>query len=114
MADRDDEFYVGYVDRAPAGVASRVRLVVACIFLFAAVIAVSPSLRWDDELPIRQAREFFDGLKELKTTLFVAMANEEEGDPRPNHLDRLDHRYSFTDRTRGRRDRLRRVGPAAR
>jgi len=40
MAERDDEFYVGYVDSVPAGVAAHVRLVVAGIFLFAAVIAL--------------------------------------------------------------------------
>ena len=58
--------------------------------MFDAVLAVSPSLNWDDELPIRQADTFFDERKELNATLFVAMANEEEGDPRPNRLDRLE------------------------
>jgi predicted alpha/beta superfamily hydrolase len=58
--------------------------------MFAAVISVSPSLMWDDELPVRQASSFFDNRKSLNATLFVAMANEEEGDPRPNRLDRLE------------------------
>jgi len=58
--------------------------------LFDAVLAVSPSLNWDDELPVRQAKTFFDDRKELNKVLFVAMANEEEGDPRPNRLDRLE------------------------
>ncbi len=57
---------------------------------FGAVIAASPSLNWDDELPVRQAATFFDGRKELNATLFVAMANEEDGEPRPNRLDRLE------------------------
>ena len=58
--------------------------------MFDAVLAVSPSLNWDDELPNRQAETFFDDREELNVTLFVAMANEEEGDPRPNRLDRLE------------------------
>jgi predicted alpha/beta superfamily hydrolase len=58
--------------------------------MFAAVLSVSPSLMWDDELPVRQASTFFNDRKSLNATLFVAMANEEEGDPRPNRLDRLE------------------------
>jgi predicted alpha/beta superfamily hydrolase len=58
--------------------------------MFGAVLAVSPSLRWDDELPIRQAKSFFDGREKLDATLFVAMADEEEDDPRPTRLDRLE------------------------
>jgi predicted alpha/beta superfamily hydrolase len=58
--------------------------------MFDAVLAVSPSLNWDDELPIRQASTFFDDREEFNATLFVAMADEEEGDPRPNRLDRLE------------------------
>ncbi len=58
--------------------------------MFDAVLAVSPSLNWDDELPIRQASTFFDDREEFKATLFVAMADEEKGDPRPNLLDRLE------------------------
>ncbi len=58
--------------------------------LFGAVIAVSPSLAWDDELPARQAAEFFKDRKEFNADLFVTMGNEEEGDPRPNRLDRLE------------------------
>ena len=58
--------------------------------MFQAVLAVSPSLRWDDELPLRQARSFFADRPEVKATLFVAMGNEEEGDPRPNRLDRFE------------------------
>jgi predicted alpha/beta superfamily hydrolase len=58
--------------------------------MFGAVIAVGPSLRWDDELPLRQAASFFDDRKQLDAKLFVAMANEEEGDPKPTRLDRLE------------------------
>ena len=58
--------------------------------MFDAVLAVSPSLNWDDELPIRQASTFFDDREEFNATLFVAMADEEKGDPRPNRLDRLE------------------------
>lgn len=62
--------------------------------MFGAVIAVSPSLRWDNELPLRQASTFFKDRKRLPVTLFVAMADEEEGDPRPNRLDRLEESLS--------------------
>jgi tetratricopeptide (TPR) repeat protein len=62
----------------------------AALNMFDAVLAVSPSLNWDDELPIRQASTFFDDREEFKATLFVAMADEEKGDPRPNLLDRLE------------------------
>lgn len=58
--------------------------------LFDAVLAVSPSLNWDDELPVRQAKKFFPEHEEMNAVLFVAMADEEEGDPRPNRLDRLE------------------------
>ena len=58
--------------------------------LFPVVLALSPSLRWDDELPLRQAHSFFKDRSEVKAMLFVAMANEEEGDPRPNLLDRFE------------------------
>jgi predicted alpha/beta superfamily hydrolase len=64
--------------------------------LFAAVIAASPSLSWDEDLPVRQAASFFDGRRELNATLFVAMANEEEGDPRPTPLDRLEQELEET------------------
>jgi len=59
--------------------------------MFKAVIAVSPSLSWDDDLPIRQAESFFDGRDALDVTLFVSMANEEEGDPAPTRLDKLEN-----------------------
>jgi len=58
--------------------------------LFDAVIALSPSLRWDNDLPIRMTEDFLDDRKELDATLFVAMGNEEQGDPRPNRLDRFE------------------------
>ena len=58
--------------------------------MFPAVLAVSPSLRWDEELPLRQARLFFADRSEVEATLFVAMGNEEEGAPRPNRLDRFE------------------------
>ena len=58
--------------------------------MFAAVIAASPSLNWDDALPLRQAASFVKDRAELNAALFIAMANEEEGDPRPTRLDRLE------------------------
>jgi predicted alpha/beta superfamily hydrolase len=58
--------------------------------LFDAVIAVGPSLRWDDDLPLRRAEAFVAGLERLDASLFVAMANEEADDPRPTRLDRLE------------------------
>jgi predicted alpha/beta superfamily hydrolase len=58
--------------------------------MFKAVIAVSPSLNWDDDFAIRQAASFFRHRDALDTTLFVSMANEEEGDPAPTRLDRLE------------------------
>ena len=58
--------------------------------MFSAVIAVSPSLQWDDDLAIRQAKDFFADRNAFDVDLFVAMANEEEGDPRPNRLDGLE------------------------
>jgi predicted alpha/beta superfamily hydrolase len=58
--------------------------------MFQAVLAVSPSLRWDDALPIREAQSFVDNRQTDSTALFVAMANELEGDPQPNLLDQLE------------------------
>ena len=58
--------------------------------MFHSVLSISPSLLWDEELPLRQAQSFFADRSEVKTTLFVAMGNEEEGDPRPNLLDRFE------------------------
>jgi len=57
---------------------------------FGAVLSVSPSLRWDEDLAIRQAEKFFSKSGASDATLFVAMADEEAGDPRPNRLDRLE------------------------
>lgn len=65
--------------------------------MFDAVLAVSPSLSWDEDLPVRQAEAFFDGRDELNETLFVAMANEEEGDPAPTRLDRLEQALTAAD-----------------
>jgi len=65
--------------------------------MFDAVLAVSPSLRWDEDFPIRQAESFLDGRDELNETLFVAMANEEEGDPAPTRLDRLEQALAAAD-----------------
>ena len=58
--------------------------------LFDAWIAVSPSLQWDDDQPIRLATSFFADRKEFEGTLFVAMGNEEAGDPSPTALDRFE------------------------
>jgi predicted alpha/beta superfamily hydrolase len=65
--------------------------------LFDVVLAVSPSLNWDDDLPIRQADAFFDDREVLNKVLFVAMANEEEGDPAPTRLDRLEKELAAAD-----------------
>jgi predicted alpha/beta superfamily hydrolase len=58
--------------------------------MFQAVLAVSPSLRWDDAIPLRQAKSFVEGREKQDSTLFVAMANEMEDDPKPNLLDQLE------------------------
>jgi predicted alpha/beta superfamily hydrolase len=58
--------------------------------MFRAVLAISPSLNWDGDTPIRQATSFSEKRAVANATLFVAMADEEEGDPRPNLLDRLE------------------------
>ena len=65
--------------------------------MFDAVLAVSPSLNWDEDLPVRQAEGFFDRRDELNVSLFVAMANEEEGDPAPTRLDRLEKALTAAD-----------------
>ena len=57
--------------------------------LFSAHIAASPSLDWDDDLPLRAVEEFLKGKKELPRTVFVTMADEEAGDPAPTLFDRL-------------------------
>ncbi len=58
--------------------------------MFAGILAVSPTLMWDGDLPLRQARGFLEEYEELNASLFVAMGNEERGDPRPTRLDRLE------------------------
>jgi predicted alpha/beta superfamily hydrolase len=58
--------------------------------MFRAVLAISPSLNWDGDTPIRQATSFSEKRTVANATLFVAMADEESGDPRPNLLDRLE------------------------
>jgi len=44
--------------------------------LFGGVVAVSPTLGWDDDLPLRRAEAFFRGRGELPRTLFVTVGNE--------------------------------------
>jgi len=58
--------------------------------MFQAVLAVSPSLRWDEALSLRQAKTFFEAGKTNPATLFVAMANELDGEPKPDLLDQLE------------------------
>jgi predicted alpha/beta superfamily hydrolase len=58
--------------------------------MFDAILAVSPSLQWDDDLALRQAESFLAEPRTLNVSLFVAMADEEEGDPEPTRLDRLE------------------------
>ena len=65
--------------------------------MFNAVLSVSPNLGWDEDYAVRQADSFFDDRDELNATLFVAMANEEEGDPAPTNLDRLEKAMAAAD-----------------
>lgn len=44
--------------------------------LFDAVVAVSPTLGWDDDLELRRAREFFAGREALDKTLVVTLGSE--------------------------------------
>ena len=44
--------------------------------LFDAVIAVSPTLFWDEDLPVRRAEEFFAGQVPLRRTLVVTVGSE--------------------------------------
>ena len=44
--------------------------------LFNAVVAASPTLIWDNDLPLRRAKELFAGRAELKRTLFVTSGAE--------------------------------------
>ncbi len=57
--------------------------------LFNACIAASPSLNFDDDLILKTLGDFLKGRKELNRSLYVTMADEEEGDPAPNRFDRL-------------------------
>lgn len=56
---------------------------------FHAYIAASPSLDWDGDYPLRTVMEFFKGRKDFRRTLYVTMGDEEAGQPRPTHFDRL-------------------------
>jgi len=58
--------------------------------MFGGLVAASPTLGWDDDLPLRQAVSFLAARKKLSSVLFVSMANEEEGRPRPTRLDQLE------------------------
>ena len=58
--------------------------------MFREVLAVSPSLRWDESLALRQAESFFTDRPELNATLVVTMADEERRDAPPTSLDRLE------------------------
>jgi predicted alpha/beta superfamily hydrolase len=57
--------------------------------LFNACISAAPSLEWDADYPLRRLEEFLKGGPRLQRTLFVSMANDEDGQPRPNRFDRL-------------------------
>lgn len=65
--------------------------------LFHSVLSISPSLTWDDDLALRRAKAFFKDREELNATLFVAMADEEQGDPPPTRLDRLEQTLDQND-----------------
>ncbi|MFO7652751.1 MAG: alpha/beta hydrolase-fold protein [Candidatus Krumholzibacteriia bacterium] len=57
--------------------------------LFGACMAISPTLRWDDEFPLRRLAAFLARGESRPRTLFVAMADEEAGDPGPTRFERL-------------------------
>lgn len=57
--------------------------------LFGASIAASPSLAWDDDVILGRLARFLESRKELKQTLFVTMADEEEGEAAPTRFARL-------------------------
>ncbi len=57
--------------------------------LFNASIAASPALDWDNDVILRRTEKFFEGRPEFRHTLFVTMANEEEGAPSPTRFDQL-------------------------
>lgn len=57
--------------------------------LFGASIAASPSLAWDDDVILGRLSRFLESRQELKQTLFVTMADEEEGETPPTRFDRL-------------------------
>lgn len=57
--------------------------------LFHGVIAACPSLNWDNDYPLRRLEEALKERRDLPRTLFVSMADEEDGDPRPRRFDRL-------------------------
>ena len=57
--------------------------------LFGAAIAASPSLAWDDDVILGRLARFLESRKELKQTLFVTMADEEEGEAAPTRFARL-------------------------
>jgi predicted alpha/beta superfamily hydrolase len=57
--------------------------------LFNASIAASPALAWDDDVILDRTAKYLESRKELRYTLFVTMANEEDGDPSPTRFERL-------------------------
>lgn len=57
--------------------------------LFNASIAASPALDWDNDVILRRGEKFFEGRSELRHTLFVTMANEEDGAASPTRFDQL-------------------------
>jgi uncharacterized protein len=57
--------------------------------LFQAYMAVSPSLNWDDDYPLRAVGSFLKDRKECNRILFVSMANEEDGMTKPTRFERL-------------------------
>ncbi len=57
--------------------------------LFQSVIAASPSLNWDNDYPLRKVDEALASPATLPRTLFVSMADEEAGDPKPTLFDKL-------------------------
>ncbi len=57
--------------------------------LFNAYIAASPALTWDDDYIMGRMSAFLADRRGSGRTLFVTMANEEDGDAKPTRFDRL-------------------------
>ncbi|MEW6336930.1 MAG: alpha/beta hydrolase-fold protein [Acidobacteriota bacterium] len=57
--------------------------------MFDAIIAASPSLRWDDDFILKQALRFSRDTGEARAFLFVTMGDEERDEKSPTRFERL-------------------------